>query len=87
MRHFASENAGVTDLKVNELMSKDVVSVPPTTTVDEALSLMTENRFRRLPVVDDTGRLCGLLTMGDLVRASLKEKTDEAESLRSYIVS
>jgi CBS domain-containing protein len=54
--------------------------------VDDALALMTERRFRHLPVVD-AGRLIGLVSIGDLVKAKLGETEGEAQSLRAYIAS
>ena len=54
--------------------------------VDEALGLMTERRFRHLPVVEG-GRLAGLVSIGDLVKAKLQEAAQEAQALRAYIAS
>ena len=54
--------------------------------VDEALGLMTERRFRHLPVVE-AGRLLGLVSIGDLVKAKLEEAAQEAQALRAYITS
>jgi CBS domain-containing protein len=54
--------------------------------VDEALGLMTERRFRHLPVVED-GRLLGLVSIGDLVKVKLGEAADEAQAMRAYIAS
>jgi CBS domain-containing protein len=54
--------------------------------VDEALGLMTERRFRHLPVVEG-GRLLGLVSIGDLVKAKLEEAAQEAQALRAYITS
>lgn len=87
LRHFAAQGAGLGERPVTELMSRQVVTVPPETRLDDALALMSERRFRRLPVVSADGRLEGLVTMGDLVRAMLAEKAEEAESLREYIAS
>lgn len=87
LRHFASEDSGLGDRPVGELMSRNVVSMPPSASLDEALGIMSERRFRRLPVVDADGRVRGLVTMGDLVRAMLAAKAEEAESLREYIAS
>ena len=55
-------------------------------TVDEALGLMTERRFRHLPVVED-GKLLGMVSIGDLVKEKLAETAQEAQSLRAYIAS
>jgi CBS domain-containing protein len=54
--------------------------------VDEALGLMTERRFRHLPVVE-AGKLLGLVSIGDLVKAKLEEAAQEAQALRAYIAS
>jgi CBS domain-containing protein len=54
--------------------------------VDEALGLMTERRFRHLPVVED-GKLLGLVSIGDLVKVKLSETADEAQALRAYIAA
>jgi CBS domain-containing protein len=53
---------------------------------DEALGLMTERRFRHLPVVED-GKLLGLVSIGDLVKVKLNETAQEAQALRAYIAS
>src|SRR5688572_10905497 len=54
--------------------------------VDEALGLMTERRFRHLPVVED-GKLVGLVSIGDLVKVKLGEAAEEAQAMRAYIAS
>jgi CBS domain-containing protein len=54
--------------------------------VDDALGLMTERRFRHLPVVED-GKLLGLVSIGDLVKVKLSETADEAQALRAYIAA
>lgn len=74
------------DLKVQDHMTANVVCASAHDTVDEALNLMTQRRFRRLPIVDDD-QLLGLLSIGDLVKAKLQETAQEAEALRQYIAS
>ena len=54
--------------------------------IDEALGLMTERRFRHLPVVED-GKLLGLVSIGDLVKVKLGEAAGEAQAMRAYIAS
>ena len=54
--------------------------------VDEALGLMTQHRFRHLPVIED-GKLVGLVSIGDLVKIKLEETAQEAQALRQYISS
>lgn len=70
--------------QVTEVMTRDVFIALPEDTVDHAMGVMTENRVRHLPVVDDH-RLAGLISIGDLVRASLGESKYENRLLRDYI--
>ena len=67
-------------------MTCSLVLGQPQMPVDEALGLMTERRFRHLPVVE-AGRLLGLVSIGDLVKAQLEEAAQEAQALRAYIAS
>lgn len=69
---------------VRQVMSTELCYVPPQTTVDEAMALMTENRCRHLPVMEK-GALIGLVSIGDLVKASLDEKEFVIEQLKRYI--
>lgn len=71
---------------VAERMTCSLVLGLPQMSVDEALGLMTERRFRHLPVVEG-GRLAGLVSIGDLVKAKLEEAAQEAQALRAYIAS
>jgi CBS domain-containing protein len=73
-------------LKVEERMTCSIVIGRLSMSVDEALGLMTERRFRHLPVVED-GKLLGMVSIGDLVKFRLDETAQEAEALRAYIAS
>lgn len=59
-------------LKANEIMSKDPQTVPPDALIDDAAHIMHATGFNRLPVVDETGRLRGIVTRADIL-ASLYE--------------
>jgi CBS domain-containing protein len=72
------------DLPVEDIMTSPAVTVAPSTTVDEALGLMTRRRFRHFPVVED-GALIAFISIGDLVKHKMDEVTHEAEALRQYI--
>ena len=74
------------DQTVGEIMTSPAVTVEPSATVDEALSLMTRRRFRHFPVVE-SGRLVAFISIGDLVKSKIDEVKHEAEALRSYIGS
>ncbi|HEX8918306.1 MAG TPA: CBS domain-containing protein [Chloroflexota bacterium] len=69
---------------VRVIMTADVVTVHPDQTVDRCLALMTEKRFRHLPVVDGD-RVVGILSIGDLVKSSLADKERLIEQLERYI--
>jgi CBS domain-containing protein len=73
-------------LAVEARMTCSIVLGRLSMSVDEALGLMTEHRFRHLPVVED-GRLLGLVSIGDLVKVRLEETAQEAKALRAYISS
>ena len=62
-------NAGDMERPVNEVMSKDVVSVGPDTDVQEIARLMSDHGIKRVPVIDEAGRLVGIVSRADIVRA------------------
>jgi CBS domain-containing protein len=69
---------------VEDLMSCNVLTVSPTQTVEDCMSLMTDNRVRHLPVVE-RGKLVGIITIGDVVKAMLAEQQSTIQQLSSYI--
>ncbi len=69
---------------VRQVMSEDISFISPEASVDEAMAIMTENRCRHLPVMED-GQLVGLASIGDLVKASLDEKDFVIKQLEKYI--
>jgi CBS domain-containing protein len=69
----------------SDIMTKELYVVKPETTVDECISLMTEKRVRHLPVLDK-GKLIGLVSIGDVVKAIIKEQRIEIEYLNDYIM-
>ena len=74
------------DTPVREIMTTSVVCVHPDRTIEECMALMTDKRFRHLPVVSD-GRLLGVLSIGDVVKAMLDQQRFKIEQLESYIAS
>ncbi len=69
---------------VRDIMTRPVVCVHPEQTVDECMALMTSRRIRHLPVILD-GEVVGLVSIGDLVKASLDEKDFLIQQLEGYI--
>ena len=71
---------------VRTIMTTNVVSVSPSVTVEDCMALMTEHRFRHLPVVDDN-RVVGVVSIGDVVRAVLDEQRFTIRTLEHYVTS
>jgi CBS domain-containing protein len=72
------------DTLLGDIMSSPVMYVRPHQTSDECMALMTQNRLRHLPVMDD-GQLMGLISIGDLVKATISEQQFIIEQLEHYI--
>lgn len=70
---------------VRDVMTRDVLFVGPTQTTQECMAVMTENRLRHLPVVDEGGNLLGLISIGDLVKDIISEQKFIIEQLEHYI--
>jgi CBS domain-containing protein len=73
------------DTPVREIMTQAVVSVRPDRTVEECMALMTARRVRHLPVLAG-GQVVGVVSIGDLVKASLDEKDFLIRQLETYIM-
>ena len=69
---------------VGQVMTAPIISIEPSTRIDEALGLMTRRRIRHLPVIEN-GALRGFISIGDLVKSRMDEVEHEAEAMRSYI--
>jgi CBS domain-containing protein len=72
------------DSPVRSIMTAEVVCVPPNGTVEDCMGLMTERRVRHLPVVEH-GRVIGLVSIGDLVKATIDEQEFTISQLKNYI--
>ena len=69
-----------------EIMSSPVQTVGPDDSVNTCMRLMTERRFRHLPVVEGD-KVSGMLSIGDLVRAVIEEQQQEIAQLQQYITA
>lgn len=70
---------------VSEIMTCDVITVAPRQNIQQCMELMTERHLRHLPVVDDDGKLVGLLSIGDLVKNVIAEQQNLIQQLEQYI--
>jgi CBS domain-containing protein len=72
------------NLRVDEVMTRPAVTCSPDDSVAELMAEMTNRRIRHLPVIRNE-RLCGIVSIGDLVKSRLDEIEYEAHSMRSFI--
>lgn len=72
------------DLAVREIMTSELVTVAPDATLSDCMRLMTENRVRHLPVMED-GHQIGLVSIGDVVKAVMAEQQFLIDQLQKYI--
>lgn len=86
VRALAQDGGACLDLRVQDLMTKDLVTISPTDSIDRVMTLMTENRIRHLPVLEG-GRLAGFISIGDVVKSRIDEVEREAAALRDYITT
>ena len=69
---------------VGDIMSADVVTCRPEDPIDDLAALMTNNRVRHVPVLDN-GHLAGIVSIGDVVKFRLEELQAERQQLQAYI--
>ena len=72
------------DTPVRDIMSSPVLTVTPHDTVNHCMKLVTDKRVRHLPVVEN-GRVIGMLSIGDLVKAVIEDQAEELEHMQRYI--
>ncbi len=78
------EDEAVLDGAVSAIMTSEVATTEPHTSVDDLRVLMTERRIRHVPVVTDGG-LVGIISIGDVVKSSLDQLQFERDQLDSYV--
>jgi len=84
LRISAKHDGDLAGVRIEEMMTRDLMVATPDCSIDQAMSMMTEHRFRHLPVMDG-GKPIGMVSIGDLVKAKLKDVTVEVKYLRDYI--
>ena len=83
-RKVILKGTSVFEAKVSDLMTPDVITVTPDQTIDECMTLMTANRIRHLPVIENRA-LTGIVSIGDIVAALISEKEQLIVQLENYI--
>jgi CBS domain-containing protein len=73
------------DTPIEEIMTKDMVTIDSEQTLEECLSLMTKYRIRHLPIMDH-GRLVGMVSMRDVADAIISKKQDMIDNLENFIM-
>jgi CBS domain-containing protein len=84
VRSLAANGGHTLEMTAGQLMTRALQIATPDTTVEEAMHMMTEGRFRHLPVIDH-GRVAGLISIGDVVKARIMQQAHEVDSLRAYV--
>lgn len=84
LRRIALQGRTSKTTRVDEVMTQNLLTVTPTTSLNTCLTLMSEARCRHLPVVVE-GRLAGIVSMGDCVSALLREAEATVDSLTRYV--
>jgi len=73
-------------ISVREVMTTPVEMATPATTAVEALATMVERHYRHLPIVDDDGRLLGMLSIRDVLQAQIDTLTRQLDQARSVVL-
>jgi CBS domain-containing protein len=81
---LAAHGALALEMTAAQVMTRTVTTATPHTTVDQAMGMMTQGRFRHLPVMEK-GRLAGIVSIGDVVKARIMQQEAEVDSLKAYV--
>jgi CBS domain-containing protein len=84
-RRVALQGKTSRETAVRDVMTAEVVCARPDLSVQKCLKLMTEKRFRHVPVLDESEKLMGLVSIGDVVKAMLNEQQIIINHLEDYI--
>ena len=84
VRGLAAHGAATLDQAASALMTSNPKTATPDISVEQAMGLMTEGRFRHLPILEN-GQLSGLVSIGDVVKAMIEQSQVEVETLRTYV--
>lgn len=85
VRELGKQGPGCMDVGVVEMMTKKLITCSPSDTSDMVLGKMTEGRFRHMPVMEN-GKMIGLISIGDAVKARLAELAAERDALTGMVM-
>jgi CBS domain-containing protein len=83
---LAKSSEAVLEDSVSKHMTREVVTCQESTTIDEMMELMTQGRFRHVPVIED-GALIGIISIGDVVKNHIAEVEMEVTAMRGYFAT
>ena len=83
---LAKSSETVLEDSVSKHMTREVVTCQESTTIDEMMELMTQGRFRHVPVIED-GALIGIISIGDVVKNHIAEVEMEVTAMRGYFAT
>lgn len=86
IRKLGERGPSVLNEPVTETMTANVISCQETSTLDELMEIMTQGRFRHVPVIED-GALVGIVSIGDVVKNHIAEVEMEVTAMRGYFVT
>jgi CBS domain-containing protein len=86
VRGLVDHGAALLGMAVSVIMTKEVTCCVTADSVDDVMAVMTESRIRHLPILED-GKLKGIISIGDVVKARLNALQHEADALRDYIAT
>ena len=86
VRAIADDSVAALGQSVSAHMTRSISTCSESDTVEELMEQMTQGRFRHVPVIEDN-RLCGIISIGDVVKSRIAETLREAETLRDYIAT
>jgi CBS domain-containing protein len=87
VRALAAESVRALARPVSAYMTRTVATCSESDTVEAIMDMMTKGRFRHVPVLDANDQLCGLVSIGDVVKVQIEVTAREAANLREYIAA
>lgn len=84
LRATAARRGPLDQIKVSEVMTRDLITGAPNDSIEHLMCLMTTHRIRHLPILEG-GQLCGIISIGDVVKSQLDDLSMENHYLKTYL--